>query len=230
VQGKWEPSGQWRIEPATRLSPHQKLESYFSSELSGWRRWYLGQGACLFLFGLACIWAAAAPVAQPVSMEMLLILAGGVTLVSALRADQSPGLALSLPLAFIPLATGAYLLGIPREPAPNLGLVFTAYFTASGIAAILLAVAHRRRLYRQWEWLVVSGVTSLIFALLLLSGLPGPFTWMFGLILGVDFMFGGSAFIALALGPDELYSKARQRDESRDSAMVFGRTFLPPAE
>ena len=133
-------------------------------------------------------------------MEMLLILAGAVTLVAALRADQSAGLALPLSLALIPLAAGAYLMG---TPAPNTGLALAAYFTASGIAAILLAAQHRRRLFRQWEWLAVSGVASLILALLILSGLPGPFTWMFGILLGVGFMFSGSAFLALALASDE---------------------------
>ena len=205
MQGKWEPNEQWRIEAATRLSPHQRLESYFTTELSSWRRWYLWQGACLFLLGLASLWVvAAAPAAQPVPIDMLLILAGAVTLVSVLCAKDGPALASSLPLAIIPLATGAYLFGIPREPAPNLGLVLTAYFTASGIAAILLAVAHRRRLFRQWEWLMVSGVASLIVAVLLLSGLPGPFTWMFGVLLGVEFMFAGSACLALALASDEI--------------------------
>ena len=231
MQGKWEPNGQWRIEAATRLSPHQRLESYFTQRalrlaamVSLARRLPLPARPCVLVGG------AAAPVAQPVSIDMLLILAGAVTLVSVLARESRPGLASSLPLAIIPLATGAYLFGIPRDPAPNLGLVLTAYFTASGIAAILLAVAHRRRLFRQWEWLMVSGVASLIFAVLLLSGLPGPFTWMFGVILGVEFMFGGSAFTALALGSDELYSEARHRHGSRDSAMVFGRTILPPAE
>jgi len=203
VQGRWEPKAQWRIEPAP-LSPHQKLDSYLNIELSSWRRWYLVEGACLFLLGLASLWAAASPVVQPVSIEMLLVLAGAVTLISVLRADRSIGLASSLPLALIPLATGAYLLAIPREPAPNLGLVFAAYFTASAIAASLLAVAHRRRLFRQWEWLAVSGVASLTIAVLILSGLPGPFTWMFGVLLGVEFMLAGSAFLAMALAPDEI--------------------------
>ena len=82
--------------------------------------------------------------------------------------------------------------------------MFAAYFTASAIAASLLAVAHRRRLFRQWEWLAVSSVASLTIAVLILSGLPGPFTWMFGVLLGVEFMFAGSAFLAMALAPDDL--------------------------
>lgn len=205
MQGKWEPKRQWTIEAAAPpLSPHRRLESYFSARLSSWRRWHLLRGASLFLLGLTSLWAAAAFVAPPVAMEMLLIVAGAVTLVAVLRTKDSPDLASSLPPALIPLATGAYLLGFPSGQAPNLALVFAAYFTASGIAAIVLSVAHRRRLCRQWEWLVVSGVASLIMAVLILSGLPGPFTWMFGVLLGVEFMFGGSAFIALALALDEV--------------------------
>jgi uncharacterized membrane protein HdeD (DUF308 family) len=200
VQGKWEPNGQWRIDAPSRLSPHQKFESYFSVELSSWRRWYLWQGACLFLLGLVCLWVASGwPIAPVVPIETLLILGGAVTLVSALRAGQSPSLPLTL--ALIPLAAGAYLLG---TPAPNLDLGLAGYFSASAVAIMLLAAQHRRRLFRQWEWLAVSGVTSLIFAILILSGLPGPFTWMFGVLIGVDFMFRGSAFMALALAADEI--------------------------
>jgi uncharacterized membrane protein HdeD (DUF308 family) len=202
VQGKWEPKGQWRIDAAPRLSPHQRLESYFSIVLSSWRRWYLCQGACLALLGFMCLWAAAAePVARAVSTEMLLILAGAVMLIPPLRAAQCPGFALSLALAFIPLATGAYLLG---AATPKLGLTLAAYFTASGIATILLAVRHRHALFRQWEWLAVSGVTSLIVALLILAGLPGPYSWMLGVLLGVDFIFGGGARLALALALDDV--------------------------
>jgi uncharacterized membrane protein HdeD (DUF308 family) len=191
------------LEPARRFSPHQKLESYLDIELSGWRRWSLLQGACLILLGLAGLWAAAAPVAALVPAETLLILAGAVTLIPAMRADQSPDYALSLVLALILLATGAYLLETPRDATANPGPAFAAYFSASGIATVLLAAAYRRRLFRQWEWLAVSGVTSLISALLILSGLPGPFTWMFGVLLGVNFMFDGSARLALALAADE---------------------------
>jgi uncharacterized membrane protein HdeD (DUF308 family) len=189
--------------PARRLSPHQRLESYLTIELSSWRRWCLLEGACLALLGLACLWAAAMPFAGSISIDLLLILAGAVALISLMSAAQSTNFALSLSLALIPLATGLYLLAVSREAAANPGWVFAAYFTASGIATILLAAAYRRRLFPQWEWLAVSGVTRLILVLLILSGLPGSFTWMFGVLLGVGFMFEGSARLALALGSDE---------------------------
>ena len=203
MQGKWEPNGQWKIEAAAPpLSPHQRLESYFSTGLSKSGRWHFRHGASLFLLGLISIWSAlAAFQAPPISLEALLILAGAVAFVSALGAGRISGSALPLALALIPLATGAYLLGTPRPPdGPALALA--AYFIASGMATILLAAGHRRRPLRHWEWLTVSGVASLILALLLLAGLPGPYTWMLGLLLGVHFMFGGSAFLALALADD----------------------------
>lgn len=132
---------------------------------------------------------------------MLLILAGAATLVATLGAGRVFNLALSLVPAFIPLATGAYLLGTLRSPNGP-ALVLAACFIASGTATILLAAAYRRHRLRQWEWLAVSGVASLILALLLLAGLPGPYTWMLGFMLGVHFMFSGSAFLALAFPED----------------------------
>ena len=204
MQGKWEPNGQWRIAPPPPLSPHQRIESYFSVELSSWRRWYLLQGACLIALGLLCLWAATFPtIAQSVSMEMLLILAGAVALISPLRVNRCPGLAWSLALAGLSLATGAYLFGT-RGATADPGLVLAAYFAASGVMTLLLAVEHRRRLFHQWEWLTVSGVANLILALLILSGLPGPFTWIFGVLLGVSFIFDGTAFVTLALTQEAL--------------------------
>lgn len=203
MQGKWESSGQWAIAPAPPLSPHQKLESYFNVAFSSWQRWYLFEGVGLVLIGVVCVWGSAA-IARPFFTETLLIAAGAIMLISALRAIRLPGFGLSLAVALMALASGAYLLGVQRGALTEPGLAFAAYFAASGAARLLLAIAHRRRHFHQWEWLAVGGATSLILALLVLSGLPGPFTWMLGVLLGVDFIFGGSARLALALASDEL--------------------------
>lgn len=200
LQEKWAPKEGEEDRLRAALSLFRGLDGYLPAELSGARRWHLIEGACLVLLGLTCFWAASMPVLDSKPNELLLIFAGAVMLLPAMRADPSPGFAFSLAQALIPLAAALCLIGTPQDGAANPGAVFAAYFAASGIAAVLLAAAHRRRLSPQWEWMAVSGVTSLILALLILSGLPGPFTWMFGILLGVAFLFEGSARLALAFG------------------------------
>jgi hypothetical protein len=72
----------------------------------------------------------------------------------------------------------------------------------------MLAAAHRRQLFKEWEWFAVSGVTSLILAMMILSGLPGPYTWMLGMLLGVDLIFDGSALFALVLASSDVREAA----------------------
>lgn len=198
LQEKWAPKEE---EEGPRAAfPHRGLDGYLPVELSGIRRWQVAEGASLVLLGLASFWAASLPVPEPIPMELLLILASAVTLLSAMRPGPSSGLAFLLAQALTPLAAALYLIGTAWDGMASPAWVFAAYFTASGTAAGLLAAAHRSRHSPQWEWMAVSGVTNLILTMLILSGLPGPFTWMFGIMLGVAFLFDGSARLALAFG------------------------------
>jgi uncharacterized membrane protein HdeD (DUF308 family) len=204
LREKWVLKEQEEDEPRLALSPHQKLEGYLNLQFSNGRHQRLLEGAGLVLLGLACFPAAAAPAAASIPIEWLLILAGAVMLISLMRAGQSATWGYWLALALIPFAASLYLLAWPREATADPGLVFAAYFAASGTGTALLAAACRRRRFPQWEWLAVSGVASLLCALLILSGLPGPFVWMFGVLLGVALIFDGSARLALALVPHYL--------------------------
>ena len=45
----------------------------------------------------------------------------------------------------------------------------------------------------------MNGVIDLFLAGVILAGLPGALVWAFGLLFGIDLIFGGSALLALAL-------------------------------
>jgi uncharacterized membrane protein HdeD (DUF308 family) len=47
--------------------------------------------------------------------------------------------------------------------------------------------------------MLVNGVIDLILAGILISGLPGTLVWTFGLLVGIDLMFGGASLIAVAM-------------------------------
>jgi uncharacterized membrane protein HdeD (DUF308 family) len=76
----------------------------------------------------------------------------------------------------------------------------TAFFIVDGIFVIVLAIAHRRELTGKWEWMMVNGVIDLILAGIIIFGFPGTLVWAFGLLVGIDMMFGGASLIAMALG------------------------------
>jgi uncharacterized membrane protein HdeD (DUF308 family) len=76
----------------------------------------------------------------------------------------------------------------------------TAFFIVDGIFVIVLAIAHRRELTGKWEWMMVNGVIDLILAGIIIFGFPGTLVWAFGLLVGIDMMFGGASLITMALG------------------------------
>lgn len=161
---------------------------------------FLAEGIILVLLGLAAI--VVPPIAGltiTIFIGWMLLIGGVAGVVSTFWARHLPGFIWALLSALVAIAAGAVLLLWPIQGLVTLTYVLIAYFIADGILTIVLAVEHRRQLSGRWEWLVVSGVISLILAGLIIAGLPGAFSWALGLLVGIDLVFGGSALIAMAL-------------------------------
>jgi uncharacterized membrane protein HdeD (DUF308 family) len=52
-----------------------------------------------------------------------------------------------------------------------------------------------------WGWQVADGLITLALGLLVFAEWPASGLWVIGLFVGIDLIFYGSAWIALALGP-----------------------------
>jgi len=97
------------------------------------------------------------------------------------------------------ITVGSILIEWPREPSNSLIYLFTFFFVVEGIATILYAVDHKRRLSGRWKWMVASGAVDLALAALVAVGLPATAPWAIGVLVGINMVFGGSAMIAMAL-------------------------------
>jgi uncharacterized membrane protein HdeD (DUF308 family) len=145
-----------------------------------------------------------ATVAITVSTGALLAAAGAIALISAIGARHLPGFGLSLLLSLVPLCAGIWLFRNLNAGWVDLTVLFAVYFALMGSVTALLAVAHRRSFSSRWEWLLLSGVLSMNLALVIFSGLPGPFISALGVVLGADLIIAGSARLAIALGSGEV--------------------------
>jgi uncharacterized membrane protein HdeD (DUF308 family) len=101
--------------------------------------------------------------------------------------------------ALVATIAGGLLLWNPLQGLATLTYVLTAFFIADGILIIVLATAHRRELSGKWEWMMVNGIIDLIIAGIIIAGFPGTLVWVFGLLVGVDMLFGGASLIVMAL-------------------------------
>jgi uncharacterized membrane protein HdeD (DUF308 family) len=51
-----------------------------------------------------------------------------------------------------------------------------------------------------WAWQAVDGIIAIVLGLLVLAQWPTSGLWVIGLFIGIDLIFYGAAWIALALG------------------------------
>lgn len=186
--------------PSMQQSPTSSMPAALTRSLHDHWGLFLTEGAVLILLGLAAI--VVPPIAGLMAVVILgwiFLIAGVVGLVATFRARQAPGFGWSMLSALVAVIAGGALLWSPLQGLVTLTYVLIAFFIVDGILVITLALAHRRELSGNWEWMLVNGVIDLILAAIVISGLPGTLVWALGLLVGIDMVFGGASLIAMAL-------------------------------
>ncbi len=163
-----------------------------------WRA-FMAEGVLLVVLGLAAI---ALPLFAGLTTAILLgwvlLVAGLVGLVATVRTRGAGAFTWSLLSAIVTLIAGVVLLVNPVAGLVTLTYVLIAYFVADGVFSIAGALSHRRELAGRWEWMLVSGLVDFILAGVIVSGLPGSFLWVVGMLVGIDLVIGGVSLIGMA--------------------------------
>jgi uncharacterized membrane protein HdeD (DUF308 family) len=171
------------------------------------RRWihdhwrlFLAEGVVLLLLGVvAMLVPPLAGLTSTIFLGWLLAVVGIVGLFTSLRARSVPGFSWSLVSAIVALLAGIVLIVNPWAAMLTLTLVLAAYFLVDGVIVIATALTHRREASDRWEWMLLNGVVDLVLAAIIISGMPNDLTWVLGLLVGIDLIFGGASLIAMAL-------------------------------
>jgi uncharacterized membrane protein HdeD (DUF308 family) len=64
---------------------------------------------------------------------------------------------------------------------------------------MLFAYEHRGQLSSRWGWLFLNGIIDLFLAGIIIWLLPLAAVWALGVIIGIDFIFGGASLVGMAL-------------------------------
>jgi len=96
---------------------------------------------------------------------------------------------------FVLFSLGLLVLFNPIAGAAALGLILIVYFLIDGFAGIGFAFALRP--LRGWVWTLISGLASVILALIFILGWPFSALWLVGLLVGISLVFDGIALLML---------------------------------
>jgi len=160
--------------------------------------WFLAFGIILMLLGIAAVVrAVTATVASMVFFGWLLLFSGIIEFVHAFMVGKWAGFFLHILVALLFGITGALMVFRPVISAEAVTFVMSVFFLVAGLYQLFASIWTH---LPGWGWQAVNGGISAIMGVLLLMQWPVSGLWVVGLFVGIDLIFYGWAWIALAIG------------------------------
>jgi uncharacterized membrane protein HdeD (DUF308 family) len=162
------------------------------------RGWFIGLGVAFMVLGaLAIFLPFAASLVTTLVIGWLMVVAG---VFQGVHAIQNRGWAHSgwaIVGALVQVVAGALVVVFPLTGTLALTLILAAFFAAEGVTKIIRSLQHRGM--AGWGWLLFDGLLALGLGVLILALWPGTSVWVIGLLVGVNFLVGGSSMLMLGL-------------------------------
>lgn len=127
----------------------------------------------------------------------LIALAGAIHISRALFFKEIPGFGLWLGLGILQVVVGFLLIADPIAGVLTLTMMMTLFFAFEGIIKIYLALMMRP--LPHWQFVFFSGVTALVFAIIILAFWSETAHWLLGLFLGINMIMLGVAMVKMSL-------------------------------
>ncbi|HWX80251.1 MAG TPA: HdeD family acid-resistance protein [Steroidobacteraceae bacterium] len=195
---------------ATEKSEIERIQSAVTESLHAHWVKFLIEGIVLIVLGLIAIAVPLlATLAVAILIGWLLLISGGVGLITSIWMRRAPGFLWSLFSAILGIVAGVMLLRWPLSGALSLTVILTAFLCVEGIFSIMYALEHKRDLSGRWGMMLLSGVVDLILAAMIFLGLPATAAWAIGLLVGINLVFGGSALATMALHARKIGPRAK---------------------
>lgn len=184
------------------------------------RGWFMALGILLIVLGMVAI---GAPFASGVAVDLLvgwlLVISGVAHAIHAFKATGWRGGLVQFLCGLLYLGVGIMMIVHPVAGLLALTVTVLVYFIVSGIFKIILAI--RVEHLPQRGWVTLSGILSLALAIYVGSQFPSSALWLIGMLVGIEMLFSGWAFVMIAWaarsGPE-----AERSDAAGESASAPG--------
>jgi uncharacterized membrane protein HdeD (DUF308 family) len=159
--------------------------------------WFLALGILLLVSGtLGLVFPLVASVVAIQFLSILLLVVGVATLVGAFWTGRWGGFLVQILVGILYVAAGFVI-----SDRPLLSILLVTYyvavmFMAMGVFRIMAAMVIR---FPQWGWTLLNGCVTLLVGLVIYRHLPMNAAWVIGLLVGLEMIFSGWAWIMLSL-------------------------------
>lgn len=172
-------------------------ERFFHGQARAASRRLFWIGLAMAVLGIAAIvFPLASTLVATLMVGWLLLLFGIIALFGSFSIHGTGPFFGALLVALLAIATGVFLLANPAAGAAALTLVVALLFSLQGASEI--SFAFEMRPFRGWVGLLVSGIISVVAAVLIVATWPGISLVLLGVLFGVNFLSTGIAYILVS--------------------------------
>ncbi|MEP2028163.1 MAG: HdeD family acid-resistance protein [Paracoccaceae bacterium] len=164
-------------------------------------------GIALIIMGfLAIVFPLATTIAAKIFIGWLLIISGAFQMWQSFSVREWGGFLWNLLIGLLYLVVGCWLAFDPFAGIIGLTVLLAITFIAQG--AMEAAMASKLRPNDGWGWMMFSGLIGIAVGVLIIAELPSTAAWAVGLMVGINMITSGFAFLTLgsaaqALGGDD---------------------------
>lgn len=173
------------------------FESGFKKRLESAHAWLFWGGVAMVVLGVAAV---IFPLVSTVVVELLvgwvLLLSGAVMLWGSFSIHGTGPFFAALLTSLLSVAVGVFMLFNPPAGVLALTLMLAVVFMVDG--AFEIVFAFELRPYSGWGWMLASGMASVLASVLIAAGWPQVSAVLLGLLLGLNFISSGLAYVTLA--------------------------------
>ena len=154
-------------------------------------------GIVMLVLGIAAIlWPALSTLVATLFVGWMLLLTGGIALFGSFTIHGTGPFFGALLLALLSIAAGVFLVFNPLAGEAALTLAMVVVFAVQGAFEMLLAMEVRP--LRGWVPMLISGIITIIVAVLIAAAWPGISLFLLGVLVGVNFISSGIGYISIA--------------------------------
>ena len=160
------------------------------------RKWYLGIGILLVLFGILLLASLPFATLSAVFLFGILMMIGGILhFVAAFKIFRGGSRWLWALFGILYLVAGYYAFSTPVKTAIVLTNILAIFLIIAGVIRSVNAFMLKPLI--GWGWILLSGLLTLATGIIILMSPDAPF-WVLGLFLAVDILFQGVNYLTLA--------------------------------
>lgn len=162
------------------------------------RVWFILLGIALIVIGIvAILFPFFTTVAAKTVLGWLFLFGGVVQIFHAFSTKKWTAFFWNVLIGLLYFIVGAWLAFFPLAGIVTLTVLLAATFVAQGILEVAMSL--RVRPLDGWVWVLISGLVAIAAGILIFAQLPSSAVWAIGLLVGINLISSGWAYLFLAL-------------------------------